>query len=90
VGASRAFYLEMVYVDSWAMNFMGAGISHHKIRPGVPARISETASQPQHRSTMGALDVEGRKNGGRTPKGYPNNMWGWVKTLVPSEPQNSW
>jgi hypothetical protein len=21
---------------------------------------------------------------------YPNTIWGWVKTLVPSEPQNSW
>ena len=33
-------------------------------------------------------NVEGRT--GENGRTWAMNIWGWVKTLVPSEPQNSW
>ena len=53
---------------------------------------------PEFDPQMAGLLAKNAKNNGAHPGGFGASIsrgskvviWGWVKTLVPSEPQNSW
>ena len=49
------------------------------------------APKPELKTPQGQWfqDVSSRA-GVKSPPNNTHNIWGWVKTLVPSEPQNSW
>jgi len=81
---------QIIYLYIFGFRFFRA-LSNSKsplmVIPGYPSDPSGRESLSGIWSQGAALSVDGAwdffRSGGRS-------IWGWVKTLVPSEPQNSW
>ena len=60
----------------------------HCKTPSIPHELGNTLTMKHRSQAKGA--AKGRENPWRFFPTIDQMIWGWVKTLVPSEPQNSW